>query len=137
MIRFTRPAVAGLLLAAGACGVQKGSARDGHDPMPKPDGPTAAAATTTTPAAEQVDGAEHGRVRLGRDDGEIQVAKLAETKAGNADVKAFAKMLVADPAPKMLNDVKGLATRDLGHARHDDGRREDLMGHSRDELERT
>ena len=65
--------------------------------------------------------------------GEIEVAKLAETKATNADVKAFAKMLVTDHT-KMLKDVNALASKNglTPDTTMDDVK--DLMGHSRDEL---
>jgi putative membrane protein len=42
--------------------------------------------------------------------GEVTAGKMAESKATNADVKAFARQMVTDHT-KMLNDVAGLAKR--------------------------
>jgi len=43
-------------------------------------------------------------------EGEIAAGKMAESKATNADVKSFARMMVTDHG-KMLNDVSGLAKK--------------------------
>jgi|SwirhisoilCB3_FD_contig_91_763741_length_673_multi_8_in_0_out_0_1 putative membrane protein len=133
MIRFARPAVAGLLLAAGLAACKKEAPATDTTAAIKADTTAAAAATTTTPPPSKWTAPNTVGFAWAANNGEIQVAKLAETKAGNADVKAYAKMLVADHT-KMLNDVKGLATKTsiTPDTTADDVR--DLMGHSRDEL---
>jgi putative membrane protein len=134
MIRITRPAVAGLMLAAGLAACKKEAPATDTTALAKPaDTTAAAAATTTTPPANKWTAPSTVGFAWAANDGEIQVAKLAETKAGNADVKAYAKMLVADHT-KMLNDVKALATKSsvTPDTTMDDVK--DLMGHSRDEL---
>jgi len=133
MIRVSRPALAGLMLAASLAACKKEAPATHTTAMGRADTTTAAAATTTTPAPSKWTGASTVGFAWAANNGEIQVAKLAETKAGNADVKAFAKMLVADHT-KMLNDVKGLATKQsvTPDTTMDDVK--DLMGHSRDEL---
>lgn len=133
MTRIMRPAVAGLMLAAGLAACKKEAPATDTTAMAKTDTTAAAAATTTTPAPSKWTAPSTVGFAWAANDGEIQVAKLAETKAGNADVKAYAKMLVADHT-KMLSDVKALATKQsvTPDTTMDDVK--DLMGHSRDEL---
>jgi putative membrane protein len=133
MIRITRPAVAGLMLAAGLAACKKEAPASDTTAMMTPDTTAAAAATTTTPAAGKWTSPNTVGFAWAANDGEIQVAKLAETKATNAEVKAYAKMLVTDHT-KMLADVKDLATKNglSPDTTMDDVK--DLMGHSRDEL---
>jgi len=47
---------------------------------------------------------------MAANEGEIAAGKMAESKATNADVKAFARHMVTDHT-KMLNDVTGLANK--------------------------
>ncbi|HEY4303700.1 MAG TPA: DUF4142 domain-containing protein [Gemmatimonadaceae bacterium] len=134
MIRLARPAVAGLMLAAGIAACKKEGAAVDTTAMAKPaDTTAAAAAVTTTPPPSKWTAPNTVGFAWAANNGEVQVAKLAETKAGNADVKAYAKMLVADHS-KMLADVKALATKTsvVPDTTMDDVK--DLMGHSRDEL---
>jgi putative membrane protein len=133
MIRIARPAVAGLLLAAGLAACKKEAPATDTTAMAPADTTAAAAATTTTPAPSKWTAPSTVGFAWAANNGEIEVGKLAETKASNADVKAYAKMLVADHT-KMLNDVKSLATAQsvTPDTTMDDVR--DLMGHSRDEL---
>jgi putative membrane protein len=133
MIRISRPAVAGLLLAAGLAACKKEAPATDTTAMGRTDTTAAAAATTTTPAPSKWTAPSTVGFAWAANDGEVQVAKLGETKAMNADVKAYAKMLVADHT-KMLNDVKALATAQsvTPDTTMDDVK--DLMGHSRDEL---
>jgi len=133
MIRISRPAVAGLMLAAGLAACKKEAPATDTTAMAKTDTTTAAAATTTTPAPSKWTAPSTVGFAWAANDGEIPIAKLAETKAGNADVKAYAKMLVADHT-KMLADVKALATKQsiTPDTTMDDVK--DAMGHARDEL---
>ena len=134
MIRIVRPAVAGLLLAAGLAACKKEAPATDTTALAKPaDTTAAAAATTTTPPPSKWTGPSTVGFAWAANDGEVQLGKLAETKASNADVKAYAKMLVADHT-KMLGEVKALATKQsvTPDTTMDDVR--DLMGHSRDEL---
>lgn len=134
MIRIARPAVAGLMLAAGLAACKKEAPATDTTALAKPaDTTAAAAATTTTPPPSKWTAPSTVAFAWVANDGEIKVAKLAETKAGNADVKAFAKMLVADHT-KMLSGVKTYATKNsvTPDTTMDDVK--DLQGHSRDEL---
>jgi putative membrane protein len=133
MIRISRPAIAGLMLAAGLAACKKEAPATDTTAMAKTDTTTAAAATTTTPAPSKWTAPSTVGFAWAANDGEIPIAKLAETKAGNADVKAYAKMLVADHT-KMLADVKALATKQsiTPDTTMDDVK--DAMGHARDEL---
>jgi putative membrane protein len=133
MIRISRPALAGLMLAAGLAACKKEAPATDTTAMAKTDTTTAAAATTTTPPASKWTAPSTIGFAWAANDGEIPIAKLAETKAGNADVKAYAKMLVADHT-KMLNEVKALATKQsiTPDTTMDDVK--DAMGHARDEL---
>jgi putative membrane protein len=134
MIRLARPAIAGLMLAAGLAACKKEAPATDTTAMAMPADTTAAAsATTTTPAASMWTAPSTVGFAWAANNGEIQVAKLAETKATNADVKAYAKMLVTDHT-KMLNDVNALAAKQsvTPDTTMDDVK--DLIGHSRDEL---
>ena len=133
MIRISRPAIAGLMLAVGLAACKKEAPATDTTAMAKTDTTTAAAATTTTPAPSKWTAPSTIGFAWAANDGEIPIAKLAETKAGNADVKAYAKMLVADHT-KMLSEVKALATKQsiTPDTTMDDVK--DAMGHARDEL---
>ena len=133
MIRISRPAITGLMLAAGLAACKKEAPATDTTAMAKPDTTTAAAATTTTPPPSKWTAPSTIGFAWAANDGEIPIAKLAETKAGNADVKAYAKMLVADHT-KMLSEVKALATKQsiTPDTTMDDVK--DAMGHARDEL---
>lgn len=134
MIRISRPAVAGLMLAAGLAACKKEAPATDTTAMAKPaDTTAAAAATTTTPPPSKWTSPSTVGFAWAANDGEIQAGKLAETKAGNADVKAFAKMMVTDHT-KMLASLKAWAAKATitPDTTMDDVK--DLMGHSRDEL---
>jgi putative membrane protein len=133
MIRFARPAVAGLLLAAGLAACKKEAPATDTTAMARTDTTAAAAATTTTPPPSKWTAPSTVGFAWAANSGEIEVAKLATTKAGNADVKAFAKMLVTDHT-KMLADVNALATQQTVTPDTTMEDVKDLMGHSRDEL---
>jgi putative membrane protein len=66
-------------------------------------------------------------------DGEIKLGQLAETKATNAKVKAFARELVADHRA-MLADGKTLATKLSATADTVADNAHDILNHGRDEL---
>ena len=133
MTRIARPAIAGLLLAAGLAACKKEAPATDTTAMAHTDTTAAAAATTTTPPPSKWTAPSTIGFAWAANDGEIPIAKLAETKAGNADVKAYAKMLVADHT-KMLSEVKALATKQsiTPDTTMDDVK--DAMGHARDEL---
>jgi putative membrane protein len=133
MIRIARPAVAGLLLAAGLAACKKEAPATDTTAMAQPDTTAAAAATTTTPTASKWTSPSTIGFARAANDGEIKVAKLAETKATNAEVKSYAKMLVTDHT-KMLNDVNALATKLTVTADTSMDDVKDLMGHAQDEL---
>jgi putative membrane protein len=132
MIRIARPAVAGLLLAALAACHKETPATD-TTAMAQPDTTAAAAATNMTPMTSKWTSPSTIGFARAANSGEIQIAKLAETKATNAEVKAYATMLVTDHT-KMLDDVNALATKltVTPDSTMDDVR--DLSAHAQDEL---
>jgi putative membrane protein len=132
MKRIARPAVAGLMLAAGLAACKKEAPATDTTAM-MGDTTAAAAAMTTTPGASKWTAPSTVGFAWAANNAEIEAGKLAETKATNADVKAFGKTLVTDHT-KMLNDVNSLASQQsvTPDTTMDDVK--DLMGHSRDEL---
>lgn len=125
MIRMTRPAVAGLMLAAALGACKKTDTANGNvdttaaaaatatptDTTMKPADTTAAAgAMTTTPGASKWTSPTVLGYAWAANTGEIALGKLAETKATNADVKAFARMMVTDHT-KMLSETKSLVNK--------------------------
>lgn len=147
MFRMTKPALAGLMLAAAvsACAKKEESNGTVDTTASKPmDTTTAAAATPTT--AAPVDTTNGGSpTNVGKwtpaatvgyaetaDMGEIAMGKLGETKATAADVKAFAREMVTDHT-KMLSGDKALAKK-LNTSPDTTGDAQDLAGHAKDEM---
>ena len=90
MNRIARPAIAGLMLAAGLAACRKNDAA--VDTMAaNMDTTAAAAAVTTTPPPSKWTSPNTVGFAWVANTGEIALGKLAQTKAGNADVKKFAR----------------------------------------------
>jgi putative membrane protein len=132
---MTKPAVAGLMLAAtvAACAKKDDTAADS---MAARTDTSAAAAATANPDSMNV-GKWTPAATVGfataANQGEIDMGKLGETKATNAEVKAFAKEQVTDHT-KMLADAASLGTKLNAVADTAAGDAHDLMGHTRDEI---
>jgi putative membrane protein len=71
---------------------------------------TPANSTATTPASTPMTDAQILARLAAANEGEIAAGKMAEKKATNSDVKAFARMMVTDHT-KLLNDGNALAKR--------------------------
>lgn len=121
MFRMTKPAIAGLMLAAAvaACGKKDNESNGTVDTtaaMNKPADTTAAAAATTNPDSTKTGttGKWNSNSLLGyamaADMGQIQLGKLAEQKATSAEVKAYGREMVTDHT-KMLSGDKALAKK--------------------------
>lgn len=122
MNRMTKPAVAALMLAAALGACKKTDTSNGNvdttaaaaatvaaDTTMKP-ADTTAGATTTTPGASKWTSPTVLGYAWAANNGEIALGKLAETKAKNADVKAFARMMVTDHT-KMMAEAKSLVNK--------------------------
>ena len=142
MFRMTKPALAGLLLAAtvAACAKKEESNGTVDTTAAKPMDTTAAASTmpkdttnggSPTNVGKWTPAATVGYA-MAADMGEIAMGKLGETKATAGDVKAFAREMVTDHT-KMLSGDKALATK-LNTAADTTGDAHDLMGHGNDEV---
>lgn len=136
MIRMMRPAVAGLLCAAALAGCKKNSDQyaNGNVDTAKPaDTTKAAAATTVTPPPSKWTSENTLGYAWAANTGEIALGKLAEKKAKNADVKAYAKMMVTDHTAmlaetrKLVNTLKVTADTVADDVK-------DLMGKGNDAL---
>lgn len=134
MFRMTRPAVAGLLLAAAvaAC-AKKDETVASNDTTKVADTTAAAAATTTTPTPSKWTAGTLLGYTWAADNGEVALGKLGQTKATNAEVKAFAKEMVTDHS-KMLAGDKALATKLNATADTTADDVKDLLGHTNDEV---
>lgn len=109
MNRIARPAIAGLMLAAGLAACRKNEAA--IDTMAaRMDTTTAAAAVTTTPPPSKWTSPNTVGFAWVANTGEIALGKLGQTKAGNADVKKFATLMVTDHT-KMREALDALAKR--------------------------
>lgn len=111
MPRVAAATVFGAVVALGACKKNENAGMD-TTAMMNPADTTAAAANaapTTPPAAPMTDAAIVADVATANQ-GEIAAGKIAESKATNADVKAFARMMVADHS-KMLSAGQALAKK--------------------------
>jgi putative membrane protein len=136
MIPQMRPAIAGLLFAAALAACAKKDEVATGDTTRKDT--TAAAAATATPATPAATVAKWTPATLlgytwAANDGEVQLGKLGQTKATNAEVKAFAKMMVTEHG-KMLADSKALGAKLNATADTTVDDVKDLMGHAKDEL---
>jgi putative membrane protein len=110
----TAVVLVGTVLVLGAC--KKGDNSNGAadtTAMARPDSSMPAGATpansTATTSGAMTDAQIFARLAAANE-GEIAAGKLAESKATNADVKAFARMMVTDHT-KLLNDGNALAKR--------------------------
>src|SRR3954470_11096600 len=132
-----RPAIAGLMLAAAvsAC-AKKDTDSNGVDTTAatRPADTTAAAAATTTPATTTSKWTSPNTLGFAwaANTGEIELGKLGQTKATNAEVKAFAKEMVTDHT-KMLAEGKALGTKLNATPDTTSDDVHDLMGHAKDE----
>ena len=109
MNRIARPAVAGLMLAAGLAACRKNDAA--VDTMAaNMDTTAAAAAVTTTPPPSKWTSPNTVGFAWVANTGEIALGKLGQTKAGNADVKKFAALMVTDHT-QMRESLDALAKR--------------------------
>jgi putative membrane protein len=109
MNRIARPAIAGLMLAAGLAACRKNDAA--VDTMAaNMDTTAAAAAVTTTPPPSKWTSPNTVGFAWVANTGEIALGKLGQTKAGNADVKKFAALMVTDHT-QMREALDALAKR--------------------------
>jgi putative membrane protein len=141
-IRITAPTVAALLLAASvsACKKEGAGSMDttanaaarldtaGTPANPSVTPSAAPATTTTTWANPTVIG-----YAWAANNGEIALGKLGQSKATNADVKAFARQMVTDHTA-MLADSKKLATKLNATPDTAANDAHDLMNHGKDEI---
>jgi putative membrane protein len=149
-IRITAPTLAALLLAASvsACKKDQSAAMDTTGAAPAaatldtagtPANPSATTPATgaTTPATGATTTTWSNPSVLGfalaANNGEVQLGKLGQTKATNAQVKAFAKQMVTDHSA-MLSQTKKLGTKLDATADTTAGDAHDLMAHGNDEL---
>jgi putative membrane protein len=137
MIRMTRPAIAGLFLIAGlaACSKSKDEYAAGTIDTAKPIGDPAMPAAVPAPVPVNDKWTSPAVIGFASaaSAGEIEFGKLAQKKAMNADVKAFAKLMVTEHTT-MLADTKKLATKlnILADTASDEAR--DLANDGRDDL---
>lgn len=145
-MRLTKGVTAGLaMLAAAALGACKGNDRYAANDSAKAANDSAAGRIDTThrpdTLAARTDTANHGGwnpasilgYATAANMAEIQEAKLAEKKATNPQVKAFARQMLADHEA-MLKDGKSLAAKLKAQPDTVNGDAHDLMNNSRDEL---
>ena len=139
---FMRPAAAGILTLALFAACKKDQDRyasgslDTLKASPKADTVRPADTVTTTTPAPTNDKWSSPNVlgfAIVANTGEVELGKLAQKKATHADVKTFAKMMVADHSA-MLADTKKLGSKlsVTADTAADDAR--DLMNHGRDAM---
>jgi putative membrane protein len=136
MFRMTRPAVAGLLLAAAVAACAKKDETVASADTAKPADTTAAAAAMTTaptPAPSKWTAGTLLGYKWAADNGEVALGKLGATKATNAEVKAFAKEMVADHSKALTGD-KALAAKLKATPDTTADDVKDLIGHGNDEI---
>jgi putative membrane protein len=140
MLRMTKPAIAGLMIAVAVSACSKTDTSNGNvdtTAANRPADTTSAAAATVTP--DSMNNANSSKwnapTLLGyatvADMGEIQMGKLGEQKATAADVKAFAKEMVTDHT-KMLAADKALAKKLTATPDTTADDAKDLMNHGHD-----
>jgi putative membrane protein len=109
---MTRPLlIAGAALAAislAACG-QKTDANGAATPAEQAATPDANPAATVPTAADETKAATFVDKAAASDMFEIEAAKLAQTKSSNADVKAFADMMIKDHTKSTADLKKAIA----------------------------
>ena len=139
MIRLTRPVIAGLLCAAAIAACKKSSneyAAGNVDTLAAKTMDTAAAAasaTAVTPnAGKWTPPAILGLAWAGNS-GELMVARLGETKATNAEVRAFARGMAAQH-PAMMAANKKLAAKLNATPDTTGADVQSALTHSRDEM---
>lgn len=141
MIRSTTPVIAGLLCAAALAACKKTNDQYANGNI---DTTAAASATATdTSAATAANptppttGTWTSPAIIGfawtANNGEIALGKLAQTKATNADVRSFGRMMVTDHTA-MLAATKKLATKLNTTPDTTAGDAKDLMSHGQDEM---
>ena len=142
MLRMTKPAIAGLMIAVAVSACSKTDNSNGNvdtTAANKPaDTTAAAAAKATTDSMNNVNNSKWNAPTVlayawTADNGEIAMGKLGEQKATAADVKAFAKEMVTDHT-KMLAGDKELAKKLSATPDTTAGDVKDLMGHAKDEM---
>jgi putative membrane protein len=114
MIRLTRPAVAGAVLAVAVAACQGKKEQVSGGALDTTVGTSTPARDTTTPPPSVATNKWSSPAIIGyvetANSGEIALGKLARTKAKNSEVKAYARMIVTDHT-SMLADAKKLATK--------------------------
>jgi putative membrane protein len=134
MIRLTKTTLAGLcLVAAVAACKSKDEYASVDTAKAMTDTTTPAAVPAPAPMTDKWSSPSVIGFATAANSGEVELGKLAQKKATNADVKAFAKMMVTDHSA-MLADTKKLATKlnIMADSAADDAR--DLANHAREEL---
>ena len=99
-----------LVLLAGACSKGDAGRRDTAAAPATATSTAAAAAPAASAASSQPSDANILAMEEGSDSSEIEVARLAQQKATDPAVKAYAALLVQDHG-KSLRDLKALATK--------------------------
>ena len=137
MFRSTKPVIAGLFCAAALAACKKGNneyASNGNVDTTAATAKTTdtAAAATATPAPSTWTSPTIIGYAWTANDGEIALGKLGVSKATNADVKSFARMMVTDHTA-MLAATKKLASKLNATPDTTAGDAQDLLGHGRDE----
>lgn len=111
MPRVAAATACGVMLALGACKKNENATADTTmTTSTTADTTMGAPASTATPAAPAMTDAGIVAMVSEANKGEIDVGKMAQGKATNADVKAFARMMVTDHS-KMLSDGEALAKK--------------------------
>jgi putative membrane protein len=142
-IRINGTTVAALLLVASVAACKKEQTSNGVDTTAAatarvdtamtPGNPSAAPGTTAATPANNWTSPNIIGFAEAANTGEIALGKLGAKKATNADVKAFAKMMVTDHSA-MLSDAKKLATKANATPDTTFGDTRDLVNHGNDEV---